>query len=75
MPRGKRKKVDIEENFEVRDLREKSNVEEDVSVEPMKRVLTKEDVLKNAKVVGVFNYNKKFKQYEIILSIDEYEKL
>ena len=37
--------------------------------------LNKEDVLKQAKILGLFKSNKKYKTHEIILTQDEYEKI
>jgi len=35
----------------------------------------KDKVLRNAKVLKLFKHNKKYRQYEIIISLEEYEKI
>jgi len=40
-----------------------------------KKELTREQVLKMAKELGLFQKNREFKRYEIIISFDEYEGL
>jgi len=37
--------------------------------------LDKNEVLRQAKNLGLFNKNKKYKTYDIILTQDEYEKI
>ena len=40
-----------------------------------KKQSTKKEVLKKAKDAGLFQYNKMYKQYEIIITTNEYEKI
>ena len=40
-----------------------------------KRKKKKKDILKDAKDLGLFKKNKKYKTHDIILSQDEYDKL
>ena len=37
--------------------------------------MTQEEVLKNAKWLGMFQRNKSLKQYELIIKADDYAKL
>lgn len=70
MPR--RKKVIPQEVEKPKSVEKKEVKEESLEVEPR---LTKEEILKKAKDLGLFQENKALKQYEIILSNEEYWKL
>ena len=42
---------------------------------PVPKSLTKGDVLKEAKRLDLFVYNKAYRQYEIIVPVSDYEKI
>ena len=60
MPRGKRK-----------------NIVQEEKLEPLTeiKVFGKTEILKEAKRLGVFKFNKYLGRYEIIIEKDEYDKL
>lgn len=57
-----------------RELVEKPVVAKPV-VKPVVKKLTPERVLKEAKVLGLFKFNKKFSRYEILIPTHDYRKL
>jgi len=61
MPRGRKKKIIQEESLKV----EKS----------VEKLLTREEILKQAKKLGLFQRNKYNATYEIIVPIKEYEQI
>lgn len=68
MPRGRKKRVITPEKIE-------KSVE--VKKKVKKAILTydKDKVIKLAKDTGLFKYNKKYRQWEIIIPLEEYEKI
>jgi len=65
MPRGRKKKIIQEESLKVEKSVEKS----------VEKLLTREEILKQAKKLGLFQRNKYNATYEIIVPIKEYEQI
>lgn len=68
MPRGKKRKI-IVEKISKKKVKIKTEIKK--AVESYDR----NKILKNAKTIGLFSYNKMYRQYEIIIPLEEYEKI
>ena len=54
---------------------EKKEVKEEVKQIITRKFISPEALLKEAKRLGLFKHNRKFKQYEIIIPVHEYREL
>ena len=53
----------------------KREVKIEKAIEKVKETYDKDKIIKKAKNMGLFSYNKKYRQYEIIIPLEEYEKI